>query len=330
MPVERTEQIDYLYSATWAARLAQIHDNIFNKHVFYAYLTSQGRMKTKNGGGLHIEERLLYGKNNTFKSIGKGGTVALNPFDGRTLSKWQWKDIAGSIVRYRNDAFKNRGKEQMADLVDEDIMVAEMSMADEMTRQLFLDGSGNGGLDFDGLGNIIATDPTTGTVGGLDRASFAWWRNNAKDMSSLPFDVNGRDEMSKMLNNCNDGANKVDIIQTSKTVWEFYEQEVADIQAVHPGEGKRNKIADLGFDVLWFRQVPLVYDKNSDDIWTNRMYFINTDTVRIIRSDIQWLEMTPWEPVQKQPKDRVAYIISTGNLVCNNCRRNGVMFGITL
>lgn len=327
----QTNAIDFLYSATWAARLAGIHDNIFKQHVFYAYMTSTGRIKIKPGGGLHIEERLLYGKNTTFAAIGKGGKVAINPLDARTMSKWEWKAIAGSIVRYRDDAFKNRGPERVADMVAEDIEVAELSMSDEWTREVFLDGTGGGGLEWDGLQNIVADDPTPSgsysTVGGIPLSGNTWWQNQYQDMSSLPFETDGLDYMENMMNTCEDGAALIDLIITSQTLYETYKKEVVDIQMVVPTEAKRNKIADLGFRSLYFKEVPVTYDKNAP--WTDRMYFINSKTLRIIRSDTKWLEMTAWEPVQRQPDDRVAYIVSYGNLVCNNRRRNGVLFNLS-
>lgn len=329
----RTEQIDFLYSSTWANRTKEIQDNVFNSQIFFAWLSANGRMKTKPGGGLHIEERLLYGKNTTFKSVGKGEPADINPLDGRTMSKWDWKNIIGSIVRYRDDNFKNRGTYQVADMVAEDIEVAEMSLKDEMTRQVFLDGTGNSGKDFEGLQRLVANDPTTSgsytTVGGIGLSGNSWWQNNCQDMTGKPFTSDGLTYMAQMVNNCEDGNAQVDLILTSQTLFEKYEQEVVGLQMVVPTEKKRDKIADLGFRTLYFKEITMAYDKNMPTTLVNSMYMLNSRTLYLVNSDTQWFEMTEWENVPKQPKDRVAYIICTGNLVCNNRRRNGVLFNLT-
>ena len=326
----RTETIDYLYSATWAARLSQIQDNIFKAHVLWAWLTSKGRMKTVVGGRF-IEERLLYGKNTTFQSVGKGGTVSINPLDGRVVSRWSWKNVIGSLVRYRDDAFQNRGPSQIASLVDEDIQIAENSAADKLNTMCFGDGTGNSGNDFDGLQNIVADDPTASgsyaTVGGISVSGNTWWENQYKDMSGLPFENYGITWMRTMFNRCADGNEKPDLILTSQTLHEAYEDLIGALQMVVPTGADRSALADLGFETLYFKKVPVVYDKNAP--WTDKMYMLNSNTLRVIRSDIQWFELTDWHDIPAQPKDRAAYIIITGNLVCNNRRRNGVLFNLS-
>lgn len=323
----RTETIDTLYSSTWANRLTEIHDNIFKARVFWAWLTSAGRMKTLDGG-LHIEERLRYAKNTTFKSIGKGGKVDIVPTDVITLSKWQWKFLVGSLVSYWVDRLKNSGKSALANMVSDDIETAEESATVESTRQIYLDGTGNGSLDFDGLQNIVANDPTTGTVGGIDAAANPWWRNQFRDCTAINFEVDGRDYMSNMLNRCNDGAAHIDMIHTSQTLWEQYETEVSTLQMVVPTESKRNKIADLGFDNLWFRNIPITYDKNLPSALDTSMYFLNSNTLRLIRHAKSWFNLGLWYQVQGQSEDRAAHILTSGNLVCNNRRRNGVLFNL--
>lgn len=330
MSVTLTEQIDYLYAATWATRSKDIQDNVFNSQIFYAWLAANNRMKTKSGGGLRIEQRLLYGKNTTFTSVGKGGKVNVNPLDGRTMSIWPWQNIIGAITRYRDDAFKNRGVHQHADLVSEDIDVAELSLKDEMTRQLFLDGTGNSNMDYEGLQRLVAEDPSASgsypTVGNIAISGNSWWQNQFQNMSGNAMSATGPEYMAKMVNDCEDGAALVDLILSSQTLWEKYEKEVAGIQMVVPTDSNRKKIADLGFRVLYFKEIPLAYDKNMPSTLTNNMYFLNSKTIHLINSDTQWFEMTEWEKVPQQPKDRVAYIICTGNLVVNNRRRNGVLF----
>lgn len=326
----RTEQIDFLYSSTWANRTAEIQDNVFNSQVFFAWLSANERIKNKPGGGLHIEERLLYGKNTTFASVGKGGKVNVNPLDGRTMTKWEWKNTIGAITRYRDDSFKNRGKYRQADMVAEDIEIAEISLKDELTRQLFLDGTGNNGIDYEGIQRLIADDPTASgsyaTVGGIPLSGRSWWENQYKDMSGLSFSTVGPEWMANTMNNCEDGNALVDLILTSQILWEKYEKEVTGLQMVVPTEKKRNKIADLGFRTLYFKEVPIVYDKNMPTVLNTKMYFLNSKTFYLVKSDIQWFEMTKWQDVPQQPGDRVAYIMCTGNLLVNNRRRNGVMF----
>lgn len=332
MSFTRTEQIDLLFTSTFQARKGEFADNVFNQQILWQMMTANDRVDRTYDGGRHIELPIWYDENDTFQSIGKGGKVTVKPIDAETTTKWEWKTIAGSIVRYRSDDFKNRGRTALINMVANKIKLAEKSAAKEMNRQIYLDGTGNSGKDIDGLQNIVAEDPSASgdyaTVGGISVANISAWQNQFYDATADAFEDIGRLRMTNMMHNCEDGSDLIDFIITSQELYELYEEEVAAIQQVIPNEGVRNKIADLGFRNLWFKQVPLVFDKHIPV--SDRMYFLNTDTLKIAGDQsIEWFEMTPWRDVPDQPKDRVAYIVWTGNLVCNNRRRNGVIFNFS-
>lgn len=324
----RTETIDTLYSAVFAARRPELYDNIFNKRVLWAYLTAAGRVRMEDGG-IHIEERLMYGENTTFGAIGRGGVVSVTPTDPNTLSKWEWRTVAGSILRYDDDEKKAKGKRAIANLVTENLENGEKSFIKEMNRQAFADGTGGGGLEIDGLDNIVATDPTTGTVGGINRAtaSNSWWRNKYKSMTSLPFQTYGVKWMRNMVNNCEDDGEELDLILTGQTLHEAYEAEVQGLQQVNPTEATRNKIADLGFRALYFKEIPIFYDKQIPV--ETKMYFLNVDYLRIVALTGAWFTMTDWKTIYNQPFDKIAQMLTKCNLVCSNSRRQGVLFNLS-
>src|SRR5207344_2992478 len=71
----------------------------------------------------------------------------------------------------------NSGPERMIDLLESRINVGESSMANLIAISLYSDGTGSGGKEIDGLAKQVATDPTTGAPGGIDRATWQFWRN---------------------------------------------------------------------------------------------------------------------------------------------------------
>lgn len=322
MPLTRSEQIDTLYSSVWAARLPDIQDNIFNARPLWAWFNKTNQV-VQEDGGLRIEERLQYAENTSFKSIGKGGTVPITPGDFLHLSKWDWKTIAGSVLRYSYDEMRAKGQRAIGNLVTDNLNNAQLSFIKEMNRQLFGDGTGNGGLDIDGLDNIISTTPASGSVGGIDPATYAYWRNYAQDMTGHTMAVDGVSYMRSALNSIEDDEILCDVILTSQLLHEAYESEIQALQTVIPTEAKRNKIADLGFRALFFKEIPIFFDKQMP--WTDRMYFINSKALRLIALSGNWFAMTSWKEIPNQPNDKVAQICTTANLVCNNRRRLGVL-----
>src|SRR3990167_937605 len=74
--------------------------------------------------------------------------------------------------RYANKV----GPEQIIDLIDARMDVAESSMMNLISTGVYSDGTGSGGLQITGLQAIVPNDTTTGTVAGISRAHYSFWR----------------------------------------------------------------------------------------------------------------------------------------------------------
>ena len=69
----------------------------------------------------------------------------------------------------------------MIDLLEGRIAVAESTMANQLSTSIYGDGTGSGGKSVTGLGIAVPTAPATGVYGGIDRATWAFWRSKAFD-----------------------------------------------------------------------------------------------------------------------------------------------------
>jgi hypothetical protein len=66
---------------------------------------------------------------------------------------------------------------QVIDLVGGRIKNGEKALADLVAQASYSDGTGSGGKQLHGLGLMVVASPSTGTVGGIDRAANSFWRN---------------------------------------------------------------------------------------------------------------------------------------------------------
>ena len=178
-----TETLNAMYATTWQLRLAKIIDNIYTATPFFYLMKKKGRMDTQSGGRW-IEHVLNYGKNETTKFIGKGESVSLEATDTITTTHWDWKYLTGHIIRYFADFQKNRGKAALIKKVNADIDNLQNSLIDATETALFGDGTGDDNKAFDGLDNIVAEAPATGTVANLNRATYSWWRKLVAPLKS--------------------------------------------------------------------------------------------------------------------------------------------------
>lgn len=322
MALSYTEQLDTMYTTTFQLRRKEIVDNIFNATPFWYQMTKKGKKRTEEGGRW-IEVPLQYAKNETVQFFGKGDTISINDTQPLTVARYDWKYLAGSVVRYFVDDQRNRGKSAVIKLMNAKIDNLQSSLIDKLEESLFGDGTGDDGKAIDGLDNLVAILPTTGTPGQIDRSVYTWWRNNYKSMTGLSASVYLRKEMSKMFNNCGQQGEGVtrfpDIVITSQAVYEYYESECLEVGRILMGD---KKMADLGFGELAYKGRPITW---SPALTAARMYFLNTNFIEWVADPIANFDMTEWKPIVDQPNDRVAQVVAVGNVVMGNAKRQGVM-----
>ena len=326
MPITYTEQLDSLYATTWVLRRKEVIDQVFEATPFWYLLSRKGKRKTQSGGR-YIEIPLQYAKNETVQFIGKGGVVSLQATDALTVAHFEWKYLTGHIIRYFADFQKNRGEAQLTNKVNADIDNLQASLIDKIEEALFGDGTGDSGKAINGLGNLVATNPTTGTVGNINRATYSWWRNNYKDMSGEAASLYLRKRMNTMFNDCGkygEGVRRFpDIIVCSQDVYELYEDEVLEISRITIGD---KKIADLGFGDLAYKGRPMTWSPSCP---SGYLYMLNTNYIEWVADPVENFTMGEWLPIVNQPRDRVAHVMAVCNLVISNARKHGVIYNIS-
>src|SRR6185312_1578553 len=223
----RTQSFDALLATTMDFYKPKMEDNIHTANPFLFWLTKDGKKKMQDGGA-NVLLPVMYAKNSTVRSYQGYDTLDVTPQDGMTVAIYPWRQVAGSISISRIEKRKNSGKSAAIGLLKSKIMQAEESMKEEVNRQLFQDGTGNGGLDLFGL-NLLVEDGGAwlSDVAGINRNNETWWRNQYTTATGLSFNTNGLALMRTMYNNCSKGNIHPDLILTTQTVFEYYEKILA-------------------------------------------------------------------------------------------------------
>lgn len=324
MPLQYTETLNGLYNSTFQLRKKDIENQIFTATPFWYLISEKGHRQTQEGG-TRIEQPIVYAKNETVQYFGRGGTVSIGDTDPITNAYYEWKYMAGSIVRYFTDDQKNRGKTAVFKLMKAKITNLIDSMVDQYETSLFSDGTADAGLEIDGLSNLIATNPTTGTVGGINRANYSFWRNNFKNMSGEAASTYLVKRMKTMFNDCGKygkGTKRYpNLILCAQDAYELFEDEVAEIQRINDTTG----IGALGFDMLKYKGIPMTWSPSCPDTY---MYFLNMNFIYFMADPIANFDLTDWKPIIDQPNDVVAQAVNVGNLTASAMNRHGVIWNI--
>lgn len=316
-----SEALDNLYTTTWQNMKSQVRDQIFDATPFWFWLRAHDGLESV-AGGRFITEPLRYAKSERVKFIGRGGTVSLSDQEFLTNAVYDWKYLTDSIVRFGVDDQKNRGRNQIINLMTAKLDNSRDSLIDKMEQVLAADNSADA-LSYHGLQEAVPDDPTAAvTFGGIDPSVYTWWQNQATNMTGLSFAVHGQSKMRTIYNNCGNNMNNdfPNIILSGQTPFEYYEDSVQEQKRI-----VNKTMGDAGFESIQFKGVPMVW---SPSVASTRMYFLNTRFLKFVYDPAMFFDMTEWKPIPDQVNDRAAQVITAGNFITSRRRVQGVLHTI--
>jgi hypothetical protein len=115
----------------------------------------------------------MYNDTATNNTNSYSGYEVLNVSQNSPISAAQFSitQYAAAISISGLEMIQNSGKEAIIDLLDGRMNVAEAQLANRIGSDIYLDGTGNSGKNITGLGAAVPDAPTTGTYGGINRAT---------------------------------------------------------------------------------------------------------------------------------------------------------------
>ena len=221
--------------------------------------------------------------------------------DGFGLNEDELVQNGITMTDDRNASPTNSEKVQLTNLIKENMETLKLGMTEGMDKMFHRDGT-QSSLEIAGLDFLIATDPTTGTVGGIDAAVKTYWRNAfSLDISQ----ANLIKQMETEWRNCvRFGGQSPNFILAGETFIDTYRaaaDSVIDRQLNVSGRGPANFDASIGQGTrtgLFFKGVEIIWDPvftvlDTEDSpaqeWDSRAYFINTRHLKLRPLSGQWM-----------------------------------------
>jgi len=324
--------IGELAASVWDKKIgSKPNDVIFNSRALF-YLLKDGGFQESADGGKTFEFGIEYAENGNFKSYGEWDTIDSDADTVFDAAQFTVKIHAGTVKYSELEKARNQAAAGKFDLIAAKLENGKNSAIANLNRSLFADGSGNGALDIDGLQKIIATDPTSGVVGGIDRATFAFWRNRQTSgaKSSSAFD-NLRASMRTVYGLCRGGGSGVETAPkswiTTQTVFNGYESILTANERYVKDSAKSGQSADAGFDTdaLYFKGAKGLVD---EDAPAGNLYFLNPKYLKLVYLKGYWLKMYPAVDPAAQLAN-IHKVATFAQLCTSNPRRLGVVTSIT-
>jgi hypothetical protein len=333
------DQFDVLVATTLDKVRPVLRDQISNENSLLAWLNMKSRITLD--GGTVIRRPLLFAFNDTVSSYSGYDLIDTTPQEGLGWAEYEWKQHAGSIVISGEELKKNSGSAQLISLLQAKIDQLKLSVADDLNAMLWSDGQGNGGKDMLGLKALVGNDTANGDsatdvyVGGIDPATYTWWKST---INAGPVDLTdpaGVAALNHMYNTIRVNRSKVDVEFTTQANFEAYEA-----LAVPSIRFTNTKAADLGFEAIAHKTAEVIFEPdvpssgNANDgantfAGGGGWFFLNSDRLEFVQHSDCWLSMTDMQRPYNQDA-KVALILSMGNLITDSRRSHGVIYNTTV
>lgn len=263
------------------SRTGALADNVTQNTALLYKLKQRGNVKTFSGGNVILQE-LAYNDTTTRNAGSYSGydLIDITPNSPISAAQYDIKQYMATVSVSGLEQLQNSGKEAIIDLVEGRIMVAEAQLMDRISAGIYSNGTGNGGKDITGLQAAVSTTPTSGTYGGINRATWSFWRNVAfsavTNGGAATAASNIQSYMNRTVLQLVRGTDSPDLIVADNNYYRFYLESLQAIQRVQSDE-----MAGAGFTALKYfgagKAVDVVLDGGiGGSIPANTMYFLNT------------------------------------------------------
>lgn len=317
--------ISDIIATTIQSRTGVIQDNVTKNNAGLSYIKKSGNVKNFSGGNVILQE-VSFAENGNAGWYSGYETLPIAAQDVISAAQYDIKQCACPVTISGLEQLQNAGKEQMIDLLEARVTVAESSMANLLAAGFYADGTGFGGKEITGLQAQVPTSPTSGTVGGIDRATWTFWRSKIFDCSSdggaIASAANIIGYMNRLWAQLVRGMDRPNLVIMDNTYWGFY---MSALQAQQRFTSASD--ANAGFVTIKFMDADVVLDGGIGGfISSNTMYMLNTKFLHWRPHSAR--NMVPLSPGQRWSvnQDAAVQILAwAGNMTSSGLQFQGKM-----
>lgn len=299
-------------------------DNIFEEYSQLKRM-EEGKAFRSFTGGRSLIGTLEYAVNTTVASISPTDTLDTTIVD--VFDEWEanWKQYAGTFSMTSFEEAVNRGDSAKFNLEKGKLKNLRSSMRKTINEHIFA--ATAAATDLSGLQSLVPDSPSTGTVQGINVATYTWWQSKQTSgaQTTSAYD-NLRASMRTIRTSCSRGQGvsyPTYYVTGSATANGYESLLIANERVVD----KANKSANAGFqgDVYYFGTAHVYWD---GDCAATRMYALNPEHLQMAYQSGYWFKGYP----AVDPANQLLNVFKAETqcqLFSNNRRHLGVITSIS-
>ena len=260
-----------IVTTTIQNRSGVLADNVTNNNAILARLNKKGNIKPVSGGNVILQE-LDYAENGTYRRYSGYEVLDVSPSQVFTSASFNYKQAAVAITISGLEELQNAGEERIIDLLEGRIRNAERTMANNLSADMYSDGTASGSKQVGGLQLLVSDSPSTPTVGGIASGTWSFWQNQQTTATTVTtYTILGA--MNAIYTSQVRANDVPDLILADNNYYTRYLNHLQTIQRVTSDD-----MAQAGFVSLKYMNSDVVLDGGfGGNCPDNHMYFLNTN-----------------------------------------------------
>lgn len=328
MPINPLSHYQQVLSMALEERSSGYEDLVSNQIALFALMKKKGLIK--NYSGPRIRQTLQIGKP-TGQWYSGYDFLDNPPVELFNDAYWTPKMLAVPISLTNEEILNNAGENQIMDVLESYMDVAETTLVETLETGLYSDGTANNGKQITGLAAAVPIVTNTGTYGGIDRATYALWRTSSFDANSfntaIGTQVNSttiRPFLTQIFLQRSRGRQSADILLMSAEHYAAYDASLVAAQRITDMRGTAT-MNGLGFNNLAYigagREVSVVMGSGIGSAMpANTTFGLNSDTLRLRVNPLRNMDkLFPGDGMMPINQDAIAQFIGwMGELTMTN------------
>jgi hypothetical protein len=314
-----------IVATTLRNRTGKAADNVTHNTALLMRLRKRGNVKPVDGGRTIMQE-IEYAENGTYKRYSGYEALNISPSDVFTFAEYNYAQAAVAISMSGLEMIQNAGEEQMIDLLQGRIKNAERTMQNNISNDIYSDGTADGGRQIGGLQLLVAGTPSN-QVGGINASTYTFWQNivfrAVTDGGAAATAANIQSYMNRLWVQLVRNADKPDLIPCDNNYYRLYLESLQAIQRIASDE-----MAQAGFMSLKYMTSDVVLDGGfGGNAPTNTMYMLNTEYLFFRPASSRNFAPLGDDRYAVNQDAMVKLIGFAGNMTASNRRLQGVLNG---
>ena len=244
-----------IIATTIQSRTKKIADNVTSNNALLSRLSTKGKIKPFSGG-YQIMQELSFAENSNAGWYSGYDLLPVGVADVISAATYNIKQAAVPVIISGLEQLQNSGKEAMIDLLESRLSVAESTMKNLISGGVYSDGTAAGGKQIDGLDAAVPVDPTATPYGGIDGATYEFWRNGVSDNTAAAVTADTIQGLMNLLwSQLVRGTDRPDLLPCDSVFWNVY---VSSLQSQQRFSNTND--GDAGFTSIKFMDADVVLD----------------------------------------------------------------------